>query len=101
MCVYHGSAAALAILTRSFTMPYLFVVEKLGWRDDFNQAWEVTYFYTCFHSCKANPGLQGTGEDYSELPPRLERLLLPFPKSPLRHKNPEHPENVMPPPARF
>ncbi|KAJ7279600.1 hypothetical protein C8J57DRAFT_1464935 [Mycena rebaudengoi] len=41
----------------------------------------------------------GTGEDYSELPPRLERLLLPFPKSPLRHKNPEHPENVMPPPG--
>ncbi|KAJ6629614.1 hypothetical protein B0H10DRAFT_1292664 [Mycena sp. CBHHK59/15] len=55
-------------------MPYLFVVEKVGWRDDFNQPWE------------------GTGEDYTGLSPRMERLLLPFPESPLRHKNPELPK---------
>ncbi|KAJ7645363.1 hypothetical protein B0H17DRAFT_1216039 [Mycena rosella] len=52
-------------------MPYLFVAEKKGWRDDFGQPWE------------------GTGEDYSELSPRMARLLLPFPESPLRYKNPE------------
>ncbi|KAJ6608890.1 hypothetical protein B0H10DRAFT_1955015 [Mycena sp. CBHHK59/15] len=55
-------------------MPYLFVAEKLGYCDDFNQPWE------------------GTGEDYTELSPRMARLLLPFPESPLKHKNPEDPE---------
>ncbi|KAJ7679629.1 hypothetical protein B0H17DRAFT_1182285 [Mycena rosella] len=57
-------------------MPYLFVAERQGWRDDFNQPWE------------------GTGEDYTELSPRMAEFLLPFPESPLRHKNPEAEEPV-------
>ncbi|KAJ7149300.1 hypothetical protein C8R43DRAFT_1128654 [Mycena crocata] len=52
-------------------MPYLFVAEKKGWRDEFNQPWE------------------GIGEDYTELTPRTARIMLPFPESPLQHKNPE------------
>ncbi|KAJ7459231.1 hypothetical protein FB451DRAFT_1272253 [Mycena latifolia] len=53
-------------------MPYLFVPQNQGWRDEPNQPWE------------------GNGEDYTDgLSPRMERLLLPFPESPLRHKNPE------------
>ncbi|KAJ6613239.1 hypothetical protein B0H10DRAFT_1951639 [Mycena sp. CBHHK59/15] len=52
-------------------MPYL---EKLGYCHDFNQPWE------------------GTGEDYTELSPRMAQLLPPFPESPLKHKNLEDPK---------
>ncbi|KAJ7458563.1 hypothetical protein FB451DRAFT_1273444 [Mycena latifolia] len=64
-------------------MPYLFVAEKKGWRDEFNQPWE------------------GTGDDYTDgLSPRMARLLLPFPESPLLHKNPEAREEREPSPER-